>query len=819
MKLLVSFLSNLFLLVGLFLTIWGLAHLDWSKDFPFSNNEAFIRYIGVIFSATFLVFCGSYFFRINAILVGTLIAFSFTILTGYLWSLITVICFFVASVLLGQWVIKKLSQNTDEQSLLTCLMVGSGVYGSAIGLFSCFPINYPGLYGFLLVLPIIINRGVLQTYLRNFSITNNHSNFSINWLEIGISVVLLFYFVIAFLPEVGHDALAMHLFVPAFMAVNHQWSFDVSTYVWAVMPMLGDWIYAIVYLLADEVAVRLVNFGFIIILGLLLRDLVRWAGGSDTSAKWALLIFLSTPLTFTEGSSLFIESIWATFVISGLLAILRFCSNNEDSKSLPVIGLFLGCALSAKAVTFTILPVFLIYILWQYKVWLKNINFKHLIIGLSVLFLIGSVPYFFAFYITGNPVFPFFNAIFKSSYYPSVNFDGSAFFGKGVSWNILYSVTFESIKFLEATNGVSGFQWLIFLIPTIFLLICKLHRKALALVTIGLYIVFVVFQSVSYLRYILPGFVVLIAAIGLFRDELIKNNNVLNKIWNVMFAVVVGLNLFFIGSGSFYKDFPLTPIIDAFNRNHYLSDRLPIRNAVLFVNQLNNYNNPVAVFASPMTAGLSADPLYPNWYNSNFQTEVSSANSDQELADILNDRSVTFIIIDSNWTGQGCCDKGEEKKLFILKISDKIADFGSISVRKVNNNFKFKTELLHNADLNEINSWSLMPGAEYLSDQKVILASVQSPVTQMVKVTGGHNYLNTVVQRCSNEHTIGRIQVNWLDISGSFINTDIVTYDCSMDWAERTMEVVSPENAITAVVYATGHTSVPLEFKHISFRR
>jgi hypothetical protein len=89
----------------------------------------------------------------------------------------------------------------------------------------------------------------------------------------------------------------------------------------------------------------------------------------------------------------------------------------------------------------------------------------------------------------------------------------------------------------------------------------------------------------------------------------------------------------------------------------------------------------------------------------------------------------------------------------------------------------------------------------------------------MVKVTGGHNYLNTVVQRCSNEHTIGRIQVNWLDISGSFINTDIVTYDCSMDWAERTMEVVSPENAITAVVYATGHTSVPLEFKHISFRR
>ena len=36
-----------------------------------------------------------------------------------------------------------------------------------------------------------------------------------------------------------------------------------ATYVWAVMPMLGDWLFSVGYMLGGETAARLINVGFI----------------------------------------------------------------------------------------------------------------------------------------------------------------------------------------------------------------------------------------------------------------------------------------------------------------------------------------------------------------------------------------------------------------------------------------------------------------------------------------------------------------------------------------------------------------------------
>ena len=159
------------------------------------------------------------------------------------------------------------------------------------------------------------------------------------------------------MPEVGHDALAMHLFVPAHLSLRHEWSFDVTKYVWAVMPMMGDWLFSIAYMLGGETAARLINVSFIFILCRLVRDLVLWAGGNAVGARWSVLLFLATPLTFTESSSLYIESVWASFVVAGSLSIFKLLPSAEDNKKiqLPIAGLLLGGALAAKAVT---LPYF-----------------------------------------------------------------------------------------------------------------------------------------------------------------------------------------------------------------------------------------------------------------------------------------------------------------------------------------------------------------------------------------------------------------------------------------------------------------------------
>ena len=50
-------------------------------------------------------------------------------------------------------------------------------------------------------------------------------------------------------------------------------------------------------------------------------------------------------------------------------------------------------------------------------------------------------------------------------------------------------------------------------------------------------------------------------------------------------------------------------------------------------------------------------------------------------------------------------------------------------------------------------------------------------------------------------------------------STDIKTFECSLTWTEHAMEVTAPPNAVNAVVYVTGQSAIPLEFKGNSLRQ
>jgi hypothetical protein len=805
------------LLAGLLLTIWGLKHLQWPQDLPWSDKDTLVRYVSFLIICAALVFVGAWWSKRSALLVGAVVAGGFALLGGALWPLIVTLWFAIASVLMGKFILAVLRIRTEEDNWLTNFLVGAGIYGSAVGLIAHFPVSYPGVYGFALALPVILGWRVIieesRKFLAQFN-KNNNIEFGVNKFDVAIAVVALMYFVVALMPELGYDSLAMHLFIPSQLALRHQWGFDASTYVWAVMPMLGDWIFSIGYMLAGETAARLINVGFIFILGWLVRDLVLWAGGSVVGVRWAVLIFISTPLTFTEGSSLFIESVWASFVVAGTLAILSSCSTSGKPKfELPVAGFLLGCALAAKAVTFTILPVLLLLLVWRYRSWFKTAGLPLLALGLCLFLVMGSIPYVTAWCLTGNPVFPFFNHIFKSVYYSTGVTDFATVFGKGITWDFLYRATFQSGKYLEATNGVAGFQWLLLFFPALLAIFANRHRQGAALLFVGVMSIVVAFHSTSYLRYVFPTWAILAAAIGVAFDKVFTKQLVIKNFVYLVGVSAIALNLLFISSGAFYRDFALKPIVDESNRAFYLSGRLPIRNAVELINRVNTGRAPVAVFGNPLTAGLSGDALYPNWYNVKFQQEISSIQTDQDFANILLKRGVNFIILDSNWNGVNCCGGGKEKQAIIEKASEKIAEYGSLSVRKVKIDYRFKTELLNNPDFKSINGWALAPGAKYDADTGVISTNVASSATQVVSVASGQRYLNSVVARCAKDQTLGRVQINWLDIKGLFISTDIKTFECSPSWTEHVMEVATPPNAITAVVYVTGHTAIPLEFK------
>jgi hypothetical protein len=632
-------------------------------------------------------------------------------------------------------------------------------------------------------------------------------------LDVAIVVVALVHFVVALMPEVMFDALILHLHVPAQLAFNHQWGFDPSLYAMALIPMLGDWIFSIGYMLAGESGARLINLGFSFLLAWQAREIVLWAGGKENGAKWAVLIFLSTPLTYTETSSLFVEGVWAAFIVAGVMAVARLVSGLQENESaeIKVSGLMLGFAATAKALTLAVLPVFLLLLIFRWRCWISKHLTSSIIVGLLVFIVIGSIPYLTAWFIAGNPVHPFFNEIFKSSYYPAINFDNTLF-KSGVSWDLLYRVTFDSGRYAEASNGASGFQWLLLLPAALVIMLLQWNRRGLLLLAFSVLSIILIFHSQSYLRYIYPVFLILIAVIGVALSCVCEQGGVIKKIFLLLAIFTLALNLLFLPSATWsYRNLPLNILLSDSARNQYLENRFPIRRAVEFVNYINPEHAPVAFFSQPFGAGLNADALYLNWYNHSFLNKVNKATDAQEIADVLREYGSNFVMLSESWGTS-------EKREIIKDATDRIADIGVISIRAVSDKYRFGKEFIENSDLSGSGGWSLSQGAKIIDDGKSFLVSVSSPATQTIKLTGGIRYINEVTARCGPTPTQGRIQINWHDEQMQFITASIKIFDCSDDWQINRQIVIAPKNATFGTVYAASHTTTPIEITRISLR-
>ncbi len=803
-----KFICYLLLVAGAALTLRGFINFQWDKDYLYTNS-GFIKYICYFIVSSLLVFFGSSHFKKSPFLVGSVISVALALYANALWSLIVVLWIVVSSVILGQSLLSKLFGKYQYNNL-SQFLVGIGFLGTLVGLLAHFPYNYFGIYGIALIMPLIVWHKSLKGFLISQSnwFSGEYSEpKSVKILDTVIVGVALVDFIIALMPEIGFDPLVMHLFIPAHLSLRHQWGFAVDTYVWAVMPMLGDWIYSIGYMLGGETSARLINTGFIFILGWLIRELVLWAGGNSIGSRWAVLLFLSTPLTLSESSCVFIESVLTVFIVSGAFGLLRSCWPMGNPRyEFPVAGFLLGCALSTKALTLFILPVLLLVLVIRYKLWLKSDYVNSILIGIFLLFAFGMIPYVTAWVLTGNPVFPFYNGIFKSPYFDVYNFvDGR--WQMGLSWNTLYDITFFSTKYAEALPGVAGFQWLLLLPVTSLIILMKWNKQGLVLLFISLASFFFIFNSISYLRYAFPLYPFLCATIGIGISQSCSS---LRLVESVIAYCCVGLNLVFINSGfNTYVSFPIEYLSSQSDRALLLRQILPIRSAVEIVNSLNSEHSPVGFFADPLSAGLASDGLYTNWYNSRFNSMIDAATTPIDIARVLKKYKVQYVIVDDNW--------GKAGQLALLdQVTGTVSRVANVSVR-IFRRESVQSELLKNVKLDSPSDWAMEKGVVFTPDRE-LLVSEASHASQLVPVTPNERYLLSVKFHCSTKPAPGRMQVNWLDGNHKLIKADIRVNDCQEKIAEYSMEVIAPPNASFAVVYAAAHTELPVLFKEISFK-
>lgn len=720
-------------------------------------------------------------------------------ITGNILPFVINLMLFLSSYCVGN---KFVSIFVDQLRLskISRVLVGYGIFGTLTGILAHFPINTAGLYGVLIIIPILIFRNNISE-LKEILIKPASPNSRL--AGVAFTFCIIIFNLKVYMPEVGHDALVTHLFIPSHMASLGKWSFNVELYSFAVMPLLGDWIYSITYITAGEYGARLTNFIFILIICKLIYMMVFELSQSKTYSLLAALLFLATPITYLEVSTLYIESIWTAFIIAAMYELFRCLNNKEFSCSAELAGLLGGFSLATKAVSFTVLPSFIPIILF-----IKYINRNNFSLLKFILFslLAGSTPYITALILTSNPVYPFFNGVFKSDFYPHQNFDAS-FYSKGLNFNFFYEFVFETSKYLEAKKYGGGFEWIFLFIPTLFLAILKKNAKLLLLFISFLLSIYLTFLNIAYLRYIYPCYAILMVAIG-FSLSLIKNY-IIRAIYIFLALITIVFNIYFINNAGWYGDIDISLLMDSSKRDAYLIKRVPIRLAVDLINNLNKSQDPVFVYASPLVAGINSDVIYPNVYNWKMADFISKVKSSYDLLDEFNRQNIKYLVIDNKHGDSSI-------RSMISNVSELVERIGPLEVRRVQESMQFGKQLLINPNLNGVDGWSI-PNIGSKNTRDLFIANVDFPITQMVAVKAFKNYKLTILSECISDGVVGRLQVNWLNETGGFVDTTIETYFCSQKPTEESMTLKAPKNSSVAVIYLSSHSSLPIRYLRASF--
>ena len=318
-----------------------------------------------------------------------------------------------------------------------------------------------------------------------------------------------------------------------------------------------------------------------------------------------------------------------------MLALVRFWESGETAE-VPIAGLLLGAALSVKLIAAVfLLPAAILGLAacWRHK------KMKAFVAAAVLIVLMGAPPYLYAWAKTGNPVFPFANARFRSPFFDATTSFTDARFNAPLNWKTPYDLTFQSGNYFEGQPGAAGFQYLLLLVPALLTLRKRLPWLLVGAATLAGLVLLIALPNLRYLYPVLP---LLSLAIG----------NILVE-WPLLGTLaLVGitmLNLYFLpASGWYHRDFAFFKHAQA---QQYVDRAAPIRSLFDHLNRTEP-RRPVALFTGDAIAGLNA-PAYTNtWHSEAYWFRVREARFPHEIREILRGLQIETVIAPVSFESQ-----------------------------------------------------------------------------------------------------------------------------------------------------------------------
>lgn len=179
-----------------------------------------------------------------------------------------------------------------------------------------------------------------------------------------------------------------------------------------------------------------------------------------------------------------------------------------------------------------------VWLLWR---WRAHLSWRVFPLAFALAVVVAGSSYVYAYALTGNPVLPIFNDIFRSPFFAPIDFSDPRWHS-GFSWNIVWRIVFHSEHFLEGGSAAASLT-LIGLGGCFFVALARPRSRAFAFVAAVAFLL--PLWVVQYLRYATPGLALLIPAV-LCGVPVACDNGWLHQIRTVVLWLLVPLSLLFV---------------------------------------------------------------------------------------------------------------------------------------------------------------------------------------------------------------------------------------------------------------------------------
>jgi hypothetical protein len=588
--------------------------------------------------------------------------------------------FVASSYVVGRLVIGLLFR-ADPARLLArnSLAIGVAIQLAGFGLLIHFPGNTRGNYLAILGLPLLAaallgsrSRSLAQALVASAT-RQAHRLGEVPLPQVAVVVTVVGYVArFAFFPSVGYDDNALHLRMWSVLSAQGIYAFDTVMSVGAVTPFALDLLASIVSMVAGADSRGAVSLTLLALLLIQLWQLGAYVvrGGLDRSIL--VVLFVSTPMLANLLTLQQVELLMALLATTGVLLAVERRPAQSTGRPAAVLALAALCAATKLpgAVLGALLVVAATGSAWRDRGHRRGLGsvrspLPGLLWLLPVLAFTALQSYLVAWRLTGNPVFPFYNAFFKSPLFPQTNL-ADLRYATGFTFSSVWDTFFRTSAHAEAADFTAGFQYLLVLPLGLGLLASRRFRAIrwpllLTLLGFGL----VMFWASQYWRYLFPVLplatvtmgAVLLGAPGQWSQAHLT----LRRALLLGFAA---LNLYFLPGISWFFTVPPQRSYTEAGRAAVTARLAPERSLTEEVNR--RYPGTRVLYDSEIPAGatLVGTPIYVNWYSPSRQTRYQAWRNLSDVEEFIQAERVDLVIWD-----QDPADTGGPRGLLLQYLS------------------------------------------------------------------------------------------------------------------------------------------------------